>query len=701
MDLGIDGVHDPTWIGSGGHATVYSVLRPDGARVAVKVLAGRAGSEKERRSFEREQEHLRRLSGVPNVVPILSSGLTRHGEPYFVMPLYPTTLQEKIDRSGGLDWREACSALIPVCHAVAAAHEHPERLLHRDLKPSNILLDQAGAPYVGDFGIATRNNQTTTTGAARGTLGFIPVEIFEGEQASERSDIYALGATLLASITGHAPFVTGPDDSDAAILMRVLNDDPPDLGDRGVPPRLDALVRSTMHKQPDERPASARALAAELAACVGADPTATSTDHDQTRSVQHLVVGALSPEQQPPQRRRRPWMYVAAALLIVGAITAGALVRRDAEQTSVRSDEPAANDATAQLTLDTASADAPSTTEPTPPSTGSATTTMAPTTTSAAERPLSGPGRVLLSRRVDIERDTTSAWDSNQQVELLDPATGRVEVVATETWGAWPSPAGTSVLYSSNAEVFNELYISNDDGSTDQITDFNAERFSTFSADWSPDGTRIVFANDVDGDGDALDDELWLLDLASSELTQLTNDDDYDFGPAWSPDGTMLAFVSGRAGGAHELHTLDLSTGAIVQRTFLGRNMHSASWSADGRFIATIARDPSDPNILDLISVELSTGTVDEHGPATHHHWHPESNTLLAVTGAGGLQVVGPSELPATMLEPENIQTAFWSLDGSQVAYMSSTLGGPVLLDIETGQQVVLGGATRIHGWSH
>jgi len=103
---------------------------------------------------------------------------------------------------------------------------------------------------------------------------------------------------------------------------------------------------------------------------------------------------------------------------------------------------------------------------------------------------------------------------------------------------------------------------------------------------WSPDGTRLAFRGNRAGDG-----EIYLLDLHSGVLANLTNSPSAEFQPAWSPDGQRIAFVSNREGRG-EIHVLTLATGETVRLTDTGG--WGPAWSPDGRLIAYYAgrREP-------------------------------------------------------------------------------------------------------------
>jgi serine/threonine protein kinase len=89
----------------------------------------------------------------------------------------------------------------------AMAYCHQQNVIHRDIKPSNIILREDGHAFLVDFGIAkpAESGQTTSTGARALTPGYSPLEQYGGGHTDARSDIYSLGATLYALLTGSEP----------------------------------------------------------------------------------------------------------------------------------------------------------------------------------------------------------------------------------------------------------------------------------------------------------------------------------------------------------------------------------------------------------------------------------------------------------------------------------------------------------------
>jgi TolB protein len=130
---------------------------------------------------------------------------------------------------------------------------------------------------------------------------------------------------------------------------------------------------------------------------------------------------------------------------------------------------------------------------------------------------------------------------------------------------------------------------------------------------FSPDGTRLALT--LSGSGGNLD--IWLLDLATQQLTRLTDDPAVDTEPTWSPDGKSIYFTSDRAGGP-QIYKLDIANPRRVQRVSFGSGyVARPRVSPDGTKIAFVTREGSNYRIAvqDLASGTvsvLSRGSLDE-----------------------------------------------------------------------------------------
>ena len=246
-------------IGKGGMATVWKALdRETGRTVAIKLLHEVYVDDPEYvERFQREVDIVKRIVS-PYVVQVFGYG-QRDGVPFVVMEYIDgEPLSDLLRRKGPLrwrDWGQAKSILLHTARGLEAAHA--AGVIHRDIKPSNILVDRLGNARLADFGIARATDMTRMT-ASVGIIG-TPAYMAPDPEATEQSDLYALGCVLYEVLTGHPPFQGS---SHQEVLMRHLRD-APDLSK--LPEEARASVGSLLEKDPKRRPPSARALANQLA----------------------------------------------------------------------------------------------------------------------------------------------------------------------------------------------------------------------------------------------------------------------------------------------------------------------------------------------------------------------------------------------------------------------------------------------------
>ncbi|NNE73867.1 MAG: protein kinase [Acidimicrobiales bacterium] len=260
----IGDLEDFELIGSGGNAHVYRARDTVHDRVvAVKVLRA-GGGDVVRRRFDRERKSMGRLSGIPGLLTIYSSGYTGDDDPYLVMPYCPGgSLKDHIDDHGPLPITEALSHIQTIAGGVEEAHRRD--VLHCDIKPSNILIDDGGQPRLADFGIAELVGQTTSISGAMVTPSYTPPERFDGEGPSRSGDVYALGATLYALLAGHPPFGSETATSQAVLIRQILEEPLPfEALPATVPASVRKLIQRATAKQAEQRFASAGELATAL-----------------------------------------------------------------------------------------------------------------------------------------------------------------------------------------------------------------------------------------------------------------------------------------------------------------------------------------------------------------------------------------------------------------------------------------------------
>jgi eukaryotic-like serine/threonine-protein kinase len=315
--------------------------------VALKEIQDRHADNPESRSrFLLEAEITGGLEH-PGIVPVYGLGQYADGRPFYAMRfIRGDSLKEAIERfhkaepgasatgERTLEFRKLLGRFIDVCQAMQYAHDRG--VLHRDLKPGNIMLGKYGETLVVDWGLAkaagklsepgalatgadeptlhpahASSNAETIAGTAIGTPAFMSPEQAAGrlDLLGPASDVYSLGATLYALLSGKAPV----EDRDPDVVLRKVQQGDfrrPRQLKPAVAPALEAICLNAMAQKPADRYTSPRALADEIEHWLADEP-----------------VGAYG-EPWPVKagrwtRKHKPLVSGAAAALLVAMIGAG------------------------------------------------------------------------------------------------------------------------------------------------------------------------------------------------------------------------------------------------------------------------------------------------------------------------------------------------------------------------------------------
>jgi len=237
-------------------------------RVAVKLLHSQLRDDSLRERFLMEARTMAMIDH-PNVASVFAFGEHR-GVPYFVMEYVEgRTVADWLVESGPQpDILSALRILEDACRGIGAIHA--AGAIHRDIKPSNLLLDNEFRTRVADFGLAERALDGSRIHEVAGTVAYMAPEIAfsEGEaraNASQLSDVYALGCVAYELLTGTLPFES---DTDMGIMLQHATEVP--LPVSLVRPELtaafDRLLMRALEKKPERRTPSVQAFLQELLA---------------------------------------------------------------------------------------------------------------------------------------------------------------------------------------------------------------------------------------------------------------------------------------------------------------------------------------------------------------------------------------------------------------------------------------------------
>jgi serine/threonine-protein kinase len=420
-------------LASGAAGDVYEALHLGlNSRVAVKVLRPGAPETADirRKRFMREARVAARIRS-DHVVRVFDIVAPERGPTYIVMELlHGETLAQRVRRVGALPAAEAVDYVVQAAKPLGEMHD--AGIVHRDVKPSNLFLarDADGKNRIKllDFGVAAfqqpvarHESSITLSEAIVGTPRYMaPEQVQSSKRIDARADVWALGVTLYELLAGTPPF---DGQTVLAVLNQIENQEPRRLAERrpDLPAPLVALVHACLAKDPDKRPANARAVADAIAAF--------SSDGGHSSDEVAVV----------PSRPSFPRMGLASLLaqrkrmaIAAGALGAGAIIVIAATHRSRPDPEQAV---------------APEPIHAVPPATPAAPATVA--TTIPVDVPMPGsapPAAITTSLTVPIApRDNTTAHRATEPARAPAPssrpiAKPQARPVAAKAAGRRPSP---------------------------------------------------------------------------------------------------------------------------------------------------------------------------------------------------------------------------------------------------------------------
>ncbi len=654
-------------IAVGGMGAIYRA-QDETLRIAVAVKENFFTTDEFSRQFRREATILAGLRH-PNLPRVTDHFVIPGQGQYLVMDFIEgTDLRDIISQRGALDEKEVVRIGVTVCNALTYLHGRTPPIVHRDIKPGNLKIAPNGQVFLVDFGLAKiSRGDATTTGAQALTPGYAPPEQY-GQGTDPRSDLYALGATLYAALTGKIP-----EDGLSRVMgtadLTPIRQHRPDVTER----TAQAIERAMMVK-PADRFADASDFRTALEPPVLAHPPASTTirkppvsrlpHQDAPTQEQKPSAPVMSPAVPPPAAPRRSglgmWLGIGIAALLLGGAALLFLLRL-------------------------------------------------PPFAAAVSQPTAAilPSTVVASRTVVLPTGTTGPLATETLIPTDLPTqpptpTQTLPPTPTHTSAATATPVGTpqggglgQIAFSSDQGGTVQIWSVNSDGSDRrQITNLGD---GACQPDWSPDGKRIVFISPCAGEENEYPgSSLFLINADGTGLVPLATLPGGDFDPAWSPDGAQIAFTTLRDRIPHiYLYTLADNTVKRVSSP-VNHDSHPA-WSPDGTKLAYETTRLGLPQIWTMAPDGSGAGEFSKLDGAndTSPAWAPDGGVVIFSRGSRPILIARQYGDPQAAQYPiservQPVEDARFSPDGYWLAFTGQQDGsGEIFIMLRNGSSQV------------
>ncbi len=556
-------------IAEGGMGAIYRGFDQNlGVQVAIKENLFTA--ENSTRQFRREATLLAGLRH-PNLPRVTDHFIIPGQGQYLVMDFIAgQDIRQRLLSGGPIPENEVIATGAAVCQALQYLHARQPPVIHRDIKPGNIKVNSNGQVFLVDFGLAREAapGQATTTGARALTPGYAPPEQY-GQGTTPLSDIYSLGATLFAALTGNIPedalaramgtahltpvrkYNPQVSEYTARVIEKALSVHPQDRYQSAEEMRLALINSPLVPAQSQNQPAPFVPVANNIdGPTLPRDKLSNPlTSQFPTVETPHIGPIASAPPNFPKGVKRPfPFLWVFLAIVVVAVVTGSAFLFPGWLKAQP---VPSATPFPSTLTPLPAAATTAPTVIPAaavPTTTAAPTQTLAPTATTV-------PATATLPPTNTIPTPTPIGGGS-----------GQIAFASSEN-GARPQIWLLDITASSPQQVTHVA-----DGACQPA--------------WSPDGKRLVFITPCLREQDEYPGAvLFLINADGSQLEPLPSLPGGDFDPAWSPDGSQIAFTSLREGTAH-IFTMQLSDHKVERLSGAFSADRRPAWSPDGQHIA-------------------------------------------------------------------------------------------------------------------
>ncbi len=263
-------------VGRGAMGVVYRALDPTiGREVAIKIIRLSDQANAEQRSQQRDRLFREaRSAGIlshPGIVTVYDMA-EQDDMAYIAMEYVSGSTLEQI-LAGKESLAPAFISSVLRQTAAALDYAHHKGIIHRDIKPANIIVTEAGAAKIADFGIAkiSAADQLTQTGLIVGTPNYMAPEQVQGKQVDGSADQYSLAVIAFEMLTGEKPFVA---EHLTTLVYQIVCEAPPPAQrlNPTLGGQIEAHLRRALSKQKEARFPSCTAMVDALEAGFAATP---------------------------------------------------------------------------------------------------------------------------------------------------------------------------------------------------------------------------------------------------------------------------------------------------------------------------------------------------------------------------------------------------------------------------------------------
>ncbi|MBW6471577.1 MAG: serine/threonine-protein kinase [Anaerolineaceae bacterium] len=575
-------------LGHGGMGSVYMAI-DENIHIPVAIKENLVLTENYSTQFKKEAVILAGLRH-PNL-PRVSDYFYLPGQGQYLVMDYidGEDLRERIEREEKLPDKDVIIIGLMICDALMYLHNLSPKVIHRDIKPGNIRITPEGNVILVDFGLVKvfDINQQTATGARAMTPGYSPPEQYGRGPTDERTDIYSLGATLYAALTGMIPEeslnrMSGKEKLTSIKKYRST-----------ISESLDKIIQTALEIDPENRYQTAEEFYMALLAegnflissknigLIAPPPSSHSSISIKTGVSQPLIKSYYENDNQKIKKTNRKIWFLSLLLLSLVVVLLFINQNRNLMNFSLIGNPKNQDKEIAQV--------------------------LEPQNNNPTVEIFSTPNSKV------TENPAQNLISTPEQTTFLGGGSGFI---------AYSSNYQDNVMqiWMMDIEGNNKIKLTN-------LAD------GACQPDWSPDGNKIVFISPCKAKKETYEGaRLFILDMSSNNEiypVSIPLDPSGDFDPVWSPDGNEIAFSSFRPGNHPttkerllHIYIYNFTTNSFSELTNTRWRDRAPSWSMDGSKISFIRKiADSEIWILDLNSPEPYVFASKSNIDFLYPHW--------------------------------------------------------------------------------